>query len=63
MVVARRISFILALLALSLLPVRPAGAQCVSLTTLGSAVHPELRHALEHCRLHDEQPRRSPAGS
>jgi len=37
MLVARRISFFLALLALSLLPVRPAGAQCVSLTTLGSA--------------------------
>jgi uncharacterized repeat protein (TIGR01451 family) len=37
MLVARRISFILTLLALSLLPVRPAGAQCVSLTTLGSA--------------------------
>jgi uncharacterized repeat protein (TIGR01451 family) len=37
MLVARRISFILALLALALLPVRPAGAQCVSLTTLGSA--------------------------
>ena len=37
MLLARRISFILALLALSLLPVRPAGAQCVSLTTLGSA--------------------------
>jgi uncharacterized repeat protein (TIGR01451 family) len=37
MLVARRISFFLALLALSLLPVRPAGAQCVSLTALGSA--------------------------
>jgi uncharacterized repeat protein (TIGR01451 family) len=37
MLVARRISFILAVLALAVLPVRPAGAQCVSLTTLGSA--------------------------
>ncbi len=38
MLVARRISLALALAAaLSVLPVRPAGAQCVSLTTLGSA--------------------------
>jgi uncharacterized repeat protein (TIGR01451 family) len=37
MLLARRISFILAVAALCLLPVRPAMAQCVSLTTLGSA--------------------------
>ena len=37
MLLVRRISFILALAALSVLPVRPAAAQCVSLTTLGSA--------------------------
>ncbi|MEO6194398.1 MAG: PEP-CTERM sorting domain-containing protein, partial [Thermoanaerobaculia bacterium] len=37
MLVARRISFVLALAALCVLPVSPALAQCVSLTTLGSA--------------------------
>src|SRR3954465_5768459 len=37
MLLARRLSFALAFAALCLLPVRPAGAQCVSLTTLGSA--------------------------
>jgi hypothetical protein len=37
MLLARRISMILALAALSVLPARPAAAQCVSLTTLGSA--------------------------
>src|SRR3954468_2646859 len=37
MLLARRLSFALAFAALSVLPVRPAAAQCVSLTTLGSA--------------------------
>ena len=37
MLLVRRISFVLALAALSVLPVRQAAAQCVSLTTLGSA--------------------------
>ncbi|HEY2292421.1 MAG TPA: ExeM/NucH family extracellular endonuclease [Thermoanaerobaculia bacterium] len=37
MLLARRISMILAFAALCVLPVRPAAAQCVSLTTLGSA--------------------------
>jgi uncharacterized repeat protein (TIGR01451 family) len=37
MLLVRRISTILAFAALSVLPVRPAAAQCVSLTTLGSA--------------------------
>src|SRR5436305_112161 len=38
MLVVRRASFLLAFLALSMLCVHPASAQCVSLTTLGSAV-------------------------
>src|SRR3954464_11953947 len=37
MLLARRLSFALAFAALCVLPVRPAAAQCVSLTTLGSA--------------------------
>src|SRR3954463_11562994 len=37
MLLARRLSFALAFAALSVLPVRPAAAQCVSLTTAGSA--------------------------
>ena len=37
MLVVRRISFILALATLCVLSVHPALAQCVSLTTLGSA--------------------------
>src|SRR3954451_13530796 len=37
MLLVRRISMILALAAAAVLPVRPAAAQCVSLTTLGSA--------------------------
>src|SRR5436305_354094 len=38
MLVVRRASFLLAFVALSMLCVHPASAQCVSLTTLGSAV-------------------------
>ena len=38
MLLVRRVSILLALAAAALLPVRPAAAQCVSLTTLGSAV-------------------------